>query len=374
MTKTGVHPFVEAQEVTIPSSVQTNPIRIDPFGGGGAYVSAARLFFLANGNIPSIEVMIGIDAIKMRDYLMTNWSQRICQRFDYAEQLISRKSEILNWETILQLDTGIWLSLEEGRVYWYYDTPQKMELNEMLELTAKFRKRAAHATHIYLVSTTPRGYDLTGIQIKKPRLKIQRQYNADLEAVHPQLLKMLRTNQQSGLYLFYGPPGTGKSTYIRYLIRSIQKPTIFISPAMAAQLDGPDLTRLLIQHPDAVYVIEDAEHLLRSRRTGNDSRISTLLNLTDGLIGSCLGTQFIASFNCDLQEIDPALLRTGRLQLLYEFKPLEPTRTQALMQELYPDTLHEATEMTLAEIYHYRKTPFIQPMPKRAAIGFRAVS
>jgi ATP-dependent 26S proteasome regulatory subunit len=70
-----------------------------------------------------------------------------------------------------------------------------------------------------------------------------------------------------------------------------------------------------------------------------------MLNLTDGIIGEAFGVKFICTFNCPVNKIDKAVLREGRLSLIYEFKKLSLEKTKEL--------LPTATEpMTLAEIYN----------------------
>ena len=47
-----------------------------------------------------------------------------------------------------------------------------------------------------------------------------------------------------GLVLLHGLPGTGKTSYIRYLIRQLDKEVIFIPPNMAYALTNPDFIKL----------------------------------------------------------------------------------------------------------------------------------
>jgi ATP-dependent 26S proteasome regulatory subunit len=166
------------------------------------------------------------------------------------------------------------------------------------------------------------------------------------------LIKTLNKLQQSGLVLFHGIPGTGKSTYIKYLIYQVKKEVIFLPPRIAAGMDSPDFTQFLVQHPNTIFVIEDAEELIMNQQGNRNSGMSMLLNLSDGLLGEGLGIQFIATFNTNVENIDPALLRKGRLNNLYEFKALETEKAKALAAKVSKIELSISIPMTLAELYN----------------------
>ena len=62
--------------------------------------------------------------------------------------------------------------------------------------------------------------------------------------------------------------------------------------------------------------------------------------------------QIIATFNCDLTTIDPALLRKGRLIANYEFNKLDLQSAKTLSDKLGFGTEKITEPMTLAEIYN----------------------
>ena len=62
--------------------------------------------------------------------------------------------------------------------------------------------------------------------------------------------------------------------------------------------------------------------------------------------------QIIATFNCDLTKIDPALLRKGRLIANYEFNKLDVESSKILSDKLGFGTDKISEPMTLAEIYN----------------------
>jgi len=77
-----------------------------------------------------------------------------------------------------------------------------------------------------------------------------------------------------------------------------------------------------------------------------------LFDRSDGLLGDAMHQQIIATFNCDLTIIDPALLRKGRLIANYEFNKLDLESSKILSDKLGYGTEGITEPMTLAEIYN----------------------
>jgi hypothetical protein len=169
--------------------------------------------------------------------------------------------------------------------------------------------------------------------------------------------KLLTTSK--GIALLHGPPGCGKTFYIRYLIASLKKEgkrLLLIPKNVLDIMATPEFTEFMISefsNSNAVIIIEDAEALLRKRDEATDdgrAAVSTLLNLSDGLLNDMFKLQFICTFNTALDNIDSAILRKKRLLALRYFKPLTQTEAQELIDS--KELGKEATgAMTLSEIY-----------------------
>lgn len=60
----------------------------------------------------------------------------------------------------------------------------------------------------------------------------------------------------------------------------------------------------------------------------NSNAVSTLLNLADEFTADFLELAIICTFNTRISEIDPALLRKGRLRGMQEFKKLDKSQVK----------------------------------------------
>jgi hypothetical protein len=70
---------------------------------------------------------------------------------------------------------------------------------------------------------------------------------------------------------------------------------------------------LLMEYPNSVLIIEDAEAVIEERHGNTNGTVANLLNISDGLLSDCLNIQLLCSFNTNLSNIDKALLRKGRI-------------------------------------------------------------
>ncbi|MBO9682437.1 MAG: AAA family ATPase, partial [Flavisolibacter sp.] len=149
----------------------------------------------------------------------------------------------------------------------------------------------------------------------------------------------------------------GKTTYLRYLVGRLKKRVLFLSPNVAGNLMDPDFIDLLIDNPNTVVIIEDAENIIMDRRTSGSSSVSNLLNISDGLLADFLNVQLICTFNSSLTLVDNALMRKGRLIAKYEFGKLSVDKAQRLSNHLgFKKNIDKP--MTLAEISNQNDKTF----------------
>lgn len=147
---------------------------------------------------------------------------------------------------------------------------------------------------------------------------IRENYGQDFLDSYDHIVEDLKNKNPCGrIVLFDGPPGTGKTYAIRGLLEESYKNTIFVfvPSYMTRSLGEPNFLKLLLTKKDStvVLIVEDADECLSSRKADNISAISTLLNMTDGVMDSIIDIRVICSTNIKADEVDEAILRDGRL-------------------------------------------------------------
>jgi len=199
-------------------------------------------------------------------------------------------------------------------------------------------------------------------------------YGHDFPDWHRQLVGSL-TNRPHGITLLRGQPGTGKTTYLRKLIVALHRTHFFLYMPMRIgwMLNAPETIQFWIeqhrQNPNhkLVVILEDAEHFLMERGPDNASSVSDLINAGDGLLGNFLELHLICTVNCDVERLDKAVTRSGRMLAYREFMRLTPTQAQKLATA--KNLQIEAQEnYSLAEIYNGRNK-LEQEMAERK-VGF----
>jgi SpoVK/Ycf46/Vps4 family AAA+-type ATPase len=213
------------------------------------------------------------------------------------------------------------------------------------------------------------GLDLRSFDINIPELDVELNYGKEWAEKHDYLMQALSRENKKGIALLHGLPGTGKSMYIRHLISilSEHRTMIYLPNQLINSLTDPGFLPLMAEYPNSVLIIEDAEEAIKSRKQGG-ATVDKLLNLSDGIISDFLGTQIICTFNNDINMIDEALLRKGRLILKHEFKRLSAEQAQKLSDKLGFKT-KITKDMTISEVYNQEEI-HSEEVKDRGVIGF----
>jgi hypothetical protein len=203
-------------------------------------------------------------------------------------------------------------------------------------------------------------YNFEPLKVKTPEIDIGLNYGKKFIETDKKIQERL-LNNSNGLFMFHGKPGTGKTTYIKYLASRLNKDFIFIPTTMIETFTSdPNTLQYLIQKPNSILILEDAEKAVLKRYGDNldSSNVSALLNLSDGILSDMLKMSVILTYNCAKNEIDAALKRKGRLQADYEFNLLEVDDARRLAKHLKkPKSLIETIDspISLADIYNLGK-------------------
>src|ERR1035437_371220 len=353
---------------TLNQSIEIKVVDFGLFDERWGYVNCSRIYFAYFKTIPSLKVITGINEKSAMKWIESNLADQIVKK--HTRQLYIKESRKLEYTIInYVLKDAILIKVERYGDCAILFTEESAEIAETILCKLKKLRRPLSLRLSTLIENG-NGLKLIDIKNKKPQMTLSDNYNDDLTDLHNNIIRDLKKKNNSGLFLFHGTPGTGKSTYIRYIMHYMNKRVIFLSPKIAGTLDSPQLVNILVNEPNSVLVIEDAEDLLTSREKGNSTSISMLLNLTDGLLGESLGIQVICTFNSPLVNIDKALLRKGRLKALYEFKPLSIMKSISLLEKMNLTDFSVKEPMTLADIYNVREKHFEFKTNGRKAIGF----
>lgn len=253
-----------------------------------------------------------------------------------------------------------------GTFFFSDEKNAKPYVDKYNELSVEEKKEG----RMYLICQNNQGFYLQGYDIKQKDFNVETHYGKSFLPKYNAIINSLNKKNNKGLFLLHGEPGTGKTSLIRHLATKIKKQVIFLPPYLVESLASPNFIPFLMGQANSVLVIEDAERVLMRRESGEGSPqgVSNILNLTDGIIGDCLGIQVLATFNIERTKIDEALLRKGRLSVEHEFKKLSKDEANDLFIELGKEPL--ATEpMSLTDIYNYEENNFHEKQ-ERKPIGF----
>lgn len=268
---------------------------------------------------------------------------------------------VLNTRSIVEFGPGYCELLHDGK--------QKDFVDELLAFTGSYKEKARRRPlEINLIVKGNDGLELRRMEVKRNKLDLDLFYENEFKHVDSVIISRLKKEKDKGIVLLHGLPGTGKTTYLRYLIGKIKKKVLFLSPDVAGNLMDPDFIQLLINNPNSVLIIEDAENIIMDRKMNNSSSVSNLLNISDGLLADFLNVQLVCTFNSALTLIDSALMRKGRLIAKYEFGKLGIDKAQRLSNHLGFNTIVNAP-MTVAEIANQHEQPF--ETRQANVIGFR---
>jgi hypothetical protein len=193
---------------------------------------------------------------------------------------------------------------------------------------------------------------------------IRENYSAKVIEDYDFIIKDMKAKHPSGrISILEGSPGTGKTHLVRAMLMEVPDAMfVLVSPDMVSSLAGPELLPLLLTYRHAatgpiILILEDADKCLVTRAGDNINSIQSLLNLGDGILGSLLDLRIVATTNAKRLEMEPAILRAGRLCRRLEVGCLTPKEGAAVFSRLLPEMkeipskLTNAREVSLAEVY-----------------------
>ncbi|RYY44463.1 MAG: AAA family ATPase [Chitinophagaceae bacterium] len=332
------------------------------------YIESKGFYAYLFNKVPVVSYIQGVDPTLAYKYLMDELQgkiENIYQHLSYNRD--SNQQEFT--KTFIEAKESLLVEIGTSYVEILYRTQNFGAVQKMITNLAEMKLvEKKQDFEINIITQTSYGLELKALPICPTDLDIALYYNNDFTDVDALLRQRLNTLKDKGIVLLHGLPGTGKTTYLRYLIGKLNKRVLFMSPAIAGNLTNPEFIELLLDNPNCVLVIEDAENIIMDRRFNSNSAVANLLNIGDGLLSDCLSVQIICTFNNSLASIDSALRRKGRLIAEYEFRKLTVEKGQALSDHLKLNVVVKEP-LTLAQLTN-ADTPDFEG-PALQPIGFR---
>ncbi|KAI3887356.1 hypothetical protein MKX03_002760 [Papaver bracteatum] len=160
-------------------------------------------------------------------------------------------------------------------------------------------------------------------------------------------------------YLLYGPPGTGKTSLIAAIANYLEFDVYDME--LTSVTSNEVLRELLINTSSkSIIVVEDIDCSIHTenrkkknkprRNRGNFVSLSGLLNFVDGLWSPCAGERLIIFTTNHKEKLDPALLRSGRMDkhILLSYCNMESFKV--LAKNYLKLEEHDLLEITPADV------------------------
>lgn len=334
----------------------------------GTYLDSKALYFFRFQNFPSIHFINYVDGEKTFPVVKEKYANEI--ENIYSTTWYKKESKKFQFDkTIVVLKNHCIIEINDDYCEILHDGSNTGIIEEIAHIAIQHKERQRkQPLEINLIVQSRHGMELKAMEIKRTKLDLNLFYEDEFKEVDATIQSRLKKQNDKGIVLLHGLPGTGKTTYIRYLVGRLKKRVLFLSPSVAGNLMNPEFIELLVDNPNSILVIEDAENIIMDRRFNSSSSVSNLLNISDGLLADFLNVQLICTFNSSISNIDSALLRKGRLIARYEFGKLGINKAQRLSTH-FGHSILVNEPMTIAEIAN----PFEKPSQpeERPQIGFR---
>ena len=335
---------------------------------GSNYLECKAYYMHVYKRTPCLTWIDHVNVTKALAYIREEYAAVITGIYQYSKYNRKKGKALFDTTIILLRDNCLVELADSYCEILHTEQDYDMAVTFIKEISRFKEVQKRKEFEINLISKGNYGLELKSMEIKKTKLALSLYYEDDFMETDKIIQSRLSKKNDKGIVLLHGLPGTGKTTYLRYLVGRIKKRVLFLSTAIAGSIMNPEFMDLLIDNPNCVVIIEDAENVIMDRRVNSDSAVSNLLNISDGLLSDFLNVQVICTFNHPLSMVDNALMRKGRLIAKYEFGKLGISKAQKLSEHFGFDTIIKEP-MTIAALANQHEKEY--ESERIQVIGFR---
>ncbi|MEO8018134.1 MAG: ATP-binding protein [Pseudomonadota bacterium] len=193
-----------------------------------------------------------------------------------------------------------------------------------------------------------------------------------LDEAYPSLDKSIDQFIQGYLHaretvlILQGPPGTGKTRLVRAVLAAMSRrkgdSAKVMYTADKRALENDEIFVDFITGSHDAFVIEDADHLLKARTSGN-FELHRFLGVADGVVRAQSRKVIFTTNLPNINDIDDALLRPGRCYAVKNLRNLTPDEARRLARKICGEdaglaeqacsklTAAEAKAYSVAQVY-----------------------
>lgn len=154
--------------------------------------------------------------------------------------------------------------------------------------------------------------------------------------------------------LLLGEPGNGKTMACRWLAGQCRRRRLEWRNVSAQEYEDAQIQRRVpalfrLRRP-GIILFDDFDTALRDRQlAGENDRQSTFLSELDGVVQKT-GVVFLFTSNAQLKDLDPAMRRPGRLDVIIHFpRPTADLRRELVAHRWHPDLLSAVSVETVVD-------------------------
>jgi hypothetical protein len=144
-------------------------------------------------------------------------------------------------------------------------------------------------------------------------------------------------NARETVLILQGPPGTGKTRLVRSILAAMSRRkgenAKIMYTADKRALENDEIFVDFITGSHDAFVIEDADHLLKARTSGN-FELHRFLGIADGVVRAQSRKVIFTTNLPNINDIDDALLRPGRCYAVKNLRSLEPAEALRLAEKI----------------------------------------